>query len=164
MHRILPARLPYSALAFVTALTLTLSLAVQPTAAAPVPAVAVDPAGPPDPFGPASFGTDLAAPGAQPLDGLPLAFLPNAGQADPSVLFQAQGLGGSVGFTANELVVRLPSPAAGQPDQLDGLTAPDSASLPTDAPAADPAAAVPPAAPVDIHIQFDGANPAPEVV
>lgn len=95
----------------------------------------------------------------QPLTGLPLTFLPNAGQADPAVRFQTQGLGGSVAFTANELIVRLASAEAGGAQSLDRLTTPDPAN-PFGAPSA---AAVPPA-PVELRVQFDGANPAPELV
>ena len=43
---------------------------------------------------------------------LPLSFIPNAGQTDPSVQFQAQGLGGSLFFTPGEVVLELPTPAA----------------------------------------------------
>src|SRR5918911_1513897 len=58
---------------------------------------------------PASFST---APGA--LDAplprsdfgkLPLSFVANAGQSDPAVRFQAEGMGGSIFFTPEEVVL-----------------------------------------------------------
>jgi hypothetical protein len=39
---------------------------------------------------------------------LPLSFVPNTGQADPQVRFQASGLGGTLFFTPNEIVLALP--------------------------------------------------------
>ncbi len=53
---------------------------------------------------------------------LPLSFVPNAGQTDPAVRFQAQGMGGTLFFTPGEVVLSLPAPAqtrtpeAGVPD------------------------------------------------
>jgi hypothetical protein len=41
---------------------------------------------------------------------LPLAFVPNRGQEDASVRFQARGLGGSLFFTPSEVVFSLPNP------------------------------------------------------
>lgn len=42
---------------------------------------------------------------------LPLSFVPNAGQTDPTVRFQARGLGGGLFFTPNEVVLTLPARA-----------------------------------------------------
>ena len=42
---------------------------------------------------------------------LPLSFVPNAGQTDPAVRFQAQGMGGTLFFTHDEVVLSLPAPS-----------------------------------------------------
>ncbi len=47
------------------------------------------------------------------LSQLPLAFVPNAGQADPTVRFQAHDMGGTIFFTPEEVVLRLPSAGDG---------------------------------------------------
>ncbi len=47
-------------------------------------------------------------PAAADLSKMPLAFVPNAGQTDPRVRFQADGMGGSLFFTPEELVLALP--------------------------------------------------------
>jgi uncharacterized repeat protein (TIGR01451 family) len=39
---------------------------------------------------------------------LPLSFIPNAGQTDPAVRFQAHGLGGTLFFTPDQVVLSLP--------------------------------------------------------
>ena len=39
---------------------------------------------------------------------LPLSFMPNLGQTDPSVYFQVRGLGGTLFFTPGEIVLTLP--------------------------------------------------------
>ena len=48
---------------------------------------------------------------------LPLSFVPNAGQTDPAVRFQAQGMGGTLFFTPGEIVLLLPSPAQARTPQ-----------------------------------------------
>jgi uncharacterized repeat protein (TIGR01451 family) len=54
-----------------------------------------------------------AAPAAEPpVARLPLTFVANDGQAHPAVRFQAQALGGTVFFTASEVVFALPRAAA----------------------------------------------------
>jgi len=53
--------------------------------------------------------------------GVPLFFVPNQGQSDPAVRFQARALGGAAFFTANDVVLALPQPG--------GVAAPDRASL-----------------------------------
>ena len=47
------------------------------------------------------------------LSQLPLAFVPNAGQTDPAVRFQAHDMGGTLFFTPEEVVLRLPSAGDG---------------------------------------------------
>ena len=44
--------------------------------------------------------------------GLPLIFVPNAGQTDPAVRFQAETLGGTLFFTPTEVVLALPQTAS----------------------------------------------------
>lgn len=58
----------------------------------------------------------LAGPTAAPapdikldLSSLPLSFIPNAGQIDPAVRFQTHDMGGTVFFTADEVVLVLPA-------------------------------------------------------
>lgn len=54
-------------------------------------------------------------------DHLPLAFVPNEGQSDPVVRFQARGMGGSLFFTEGGVTLNLPAgeePAAGAPVTL----------------------------------------------
>ncbi|MDQ2997965.1 MAG: SBBP repeat-containing protein, partial [Chloroflexota bacterium] len=62
---------------------------------------------PPPPSIPAQ--APIAAAIAPTLAKLPLAIVQNAGQTDPSVKFHTRGLGGSLFFTSNELIMRLPS-------------------------------------------------------
>ncbi|HEU4323344.1 MAG TPA: Ig-like domain-containing protein [Roseiflexaceae bacterium] len=50
-----------------------------------------------------------AMPTAADLSKMPLAFVPNAGQTDPRVRFQADGMGGTLFFTPEELVLVLPA-------------------------------------------------------
>ncbi len=150
----------YPALALVTVLAMLMSSVVWPSTAAPVPTqpkrsaalAAPEPKLVPD------------APAAQALAGLPLAFLPNAGQADPAVRFQTQGMGGSVAFTQREVVVRLaPAAANAGADIQSPLVSSDPRSLRDRATSAMASADAAPAAPVELRIVFDGANPAPEL-
>jgi hypothetical protein len=81
----------------------------------------------------------------------PIAFVPNAGQSDPEVRFQAAALGGSVFFAPGEVVLSLPTAAAPRPRRLPpgGL---------------DRIAAPPPRPrPVVARLRFEAANPAPAV-
>jgi len=54
-------------------------------------------------------------------DRLPLSFIPNRGQEDPSVKFQTQGLGGSLFFTPGEVVFSLPNPVKVKEDDKDKI-------------------------------------------
>lgn len=72
-----------------------------------------------------------AAVGAPDLPTLPLAFVPNQGQTDPVVQFQAQSMGGTVFFTPHEVVVALPSAAAEQPAPTVRLSFLDANPTPT---------------------------------
>ncbi|GAB4534845.1 MAG: hypothetical protein Kow0063_18380 [Anaerolineae bacterium] len=54
---------------------------------------------------PASPTSPTIAPG---FGVLPLSFIPNAGQTDPAVHFQAHGLGGTLFFTPDQVVLSLP--------------------------------------------------------
>jgi hypothetical protein len=79
---------------------------------------------------PLSQVTAPAAPKTAPAAGqfakLPLAFVPNAGQTDPAVRFQARALGGSIFFTSEEVVLSLPtsSPQAARADRNRDLSEP----------------------------------------
>ena len=78
-------------------------------------------------------------------DRLPLSFVPNFGQEDEAVKFQAQGLGGKLFFTPSEVVFSLPNPIKVKEDDKDKIR-------------------------YDLHpanvvrIQYQGANENPEVV
>lgn len=75
------------------------------------------------------------------LSQLPLSFVPNAGQLDPSVHFQAHGLLGSdLFFAPQEVILALPGNVA------------DSSSSHISQP------------PVALRLRFEGANPTPELV
>src|SRR5262245_36553055 len=52
---------------------------------------------------------NTSSPGGR-IPGVPLFFVPNQGQSDPAVLFQAHALGGAAFFTASEMVLALPQP------------------------------------------------------
>jgi YVTN family beta-propeller protein len=63
----------------------------------------------------ASPGPAPAAPGIEDLGRIPLAFVPNRGQADAAVQFQAHGGGATFFFTAQEVLLSLPlTPPSGQ--------------------------------------------------
>lgn len=87
---------------------------------------------------------------------LPLSFVPNAGQTDPAVRFQAHSSRGAIFFAANEVVIRLPSTQSDLKPRNLGLDTPDQ---PLQNPVASGAAAA------DIvRLRFVGANAAPEVM
>ena len=69
---------------------------------------------------------------------LPLSFIPNAGQTDQAVRFQAHGYGGTLFFTPAEVTLVLPPTSDHRP----------------------PAAKQP----AVVSLRFVGANPAPEIV
>lgn len=129
-----------------TLLIITLLLAVLPQAVPfPVPAPAPAP-----PVIAPDFGR------------LPLAFVPNAGQTDPDVQFQARGMGGTIFFTSEEVVLSLPTA-----DQPSASAAPEH-HRPVDQRvsrrAAQPAHVVDSRpAPTVVRLQFTGANPSPTV-
>ncbi len=72
---------------------------------------------------------------------LPLSFIPNAGQSDPSVRYEARGLGGMLFFREDEIVLSLPTA------ETESQTARDPA-LPA---AVDPSFAI-------LRLRFDGAD------
>lgn len=73
---------------------------------------------------------------------LPLLFIPNTGQTHPNVRFYVRSLGGTLFFSETELVLSLPS------------SKPKNNSMSPD---------IPLTASSVLHIQFEGANPAPYV-
>ncbi len=95
------ARLPDRALALLLLLYLLAALPASPPL--PFPAAPdVPPAGPPP---------DAASA----LGRVPLAFVPNAGQSDPRVSFQAQVLGGTAAFSASGVTLALPDGSGERP-------------------------------------------------
>jgi hypothetical protein len=85
---------------------------------------------------------------------LPLAFVPNAGQTNPDVQFQARGMGGTIFFTSEEVVLSLPTA-----DQPSAPVAPERhhpANQRLSRRAEQPA-------PTVVRLQFAGANPSPTV-
>ncbi len=72
-----------------------------------------------------------AAQALAPWGHFPLAFMPNQGQADPAVQFQAQSLGGTAFFTPQEVVLALPPAAAEQPASSVRLGFVDANPVPT---------------------------------
>ncbi len=70
---------------------------------------------------------------------LPLSFISNAGQTDSRVEFMAHSWGGRLFFTSEELVLSLPNP---DPAVETGVTPPP---------------------PTVLRVQFDGANPSPQI-
>jgi hypothetical protein len=102
----------------------------------PVSSVADDPAIAPD------FGK------------LPLSFVPNTGQTDPSVRFQVRSMGGRLFFTPSEVVLSLPTPAEPQASSFELRD--ESDRIRNSQPVARNAAV--------LHLHFEGANPTPEVI
>ena len=86
------------------------------------------------------------APVAPDLEALPLSFVPNVGQTDPAVQFQAQSLSGTVFFTAAEVVLSLPAHDAAIANQS-GNPAGQASTTVVDA--------------AVVRIEFDGASAAP---
>ena len=83
---------------------------------------------------------------------LPLSFVPNAGQLDPTVRFQVRSAGGTVFFTPSAIVLSLPTRIA-----VDTREPPHPIS---------PARGPQPTVPVSralVRLVFDQANPAPEI-
>jgi hypothetical protein len=105
-HRPLVRKPPRALLAVLALLLIVTSLPTHPPLMAPQ-TVPLEP--PPPPAAP-SLPTN-AAPHAPDFGKLPLSFVPNAGQTDPSVRFQVASLGGTIFFTPREVVLSLPSPA-----------------------------------------------------
>lgn len=79
------------------------------------------------------------------VDASALAFVPNAGQSDPQVRYQAHGFGGTLFFTPEEVVLSLPAANAG----------PSAAEHPSDTPAAQSSI---------LRLRFEGANPDTAIV
>ncbi len=77
---------------------------------------------------------------------LPLAFVPNVGQTDPAVQFQAHGLSGNVFFTPSEVVL-APDGAKSRPSH------PEASAEP-----------IGQASPAIVRLRFEGANPAVEMI
>lgn len=88
----------------------------------------------------------VSVPTAADLSRQPLAFVPNAGQTDPLVRFQAQGMGGSIFFTPGEVVLVLPT----APDRAAGDSPLSLDALQRTPPQPRPTALV--------SLRFDGAN------
>jgi uncharacterized repeat protein (TIGR01451 family) len=94
--------------------------------------------------GPADTGSGFG-PGLD-FNRLPLSFVPNQGQTDSSVHFQAHGAGGALFFTPNEVVLSLPidSPPSAIDDQRSMSPGLGHWSV--------------------LRLRFDGANPAPDII
>ncbi len=85
------------------------SLGIAGDIAAPAAPAAVVPAAPSTDVPPAPMAAEHADMTQMPdLSSLPLSFVPNVGQTDPTVQFQAHAMGGSVFFTPKEVVLSLP--------------------------------------------------------
>jgi phosphatidylserine/phosphatidylglycerophosphate/cardiolipin synthase-like enzyme len=72
------------------------------------------------PTGGAKFA-NLTASDISSFNRLPLSFVPNRGQEDQAVRFQAQGLGGSLFFTPSEIVFSLPNPVKVKEDDKEKI-------------------------------------------
>ena len=83
---------------------------------------------------------------------LPLSFVPNAGQMDPTVRFQVRSAGATLFFTSNEIVLSLPTRTAADPSEIRN---PPSAIRDPQPAISKPRAIV--------RLVFDQANPAPEI-
>jgi hypothetical protein len=85
---------------------------------------------------------------------LSLAFVPNSGQFDPAIRFQAQSMGNRLSFTSNEVVLALPvAPPKARAEYTSVLPDIKHTSISSDL-------APPPAV---VRIRFDAANPAPDL-
>jgi len=87
---------------------------------------------------------------------LPLSFVPNAGQTDPAVRFQAHAAGGTLFFTPGEVVLSLPGPTVDRRPPTATLRQPSTGSGQRPV-----ASLVAPSALV--RLRFEGAHPAPQV-
>lgn len=85
---------------------------------------------------------------------LPITFVPNVGQSDPSVHFQAQGLGGMLFFTPAEIVLALPS-SKPEAQTISGAETTAALRPQIEAAASDRESVV--------RLSFLGANPAPNI-
>ena len=83
---------------------------------------------------------------------LPLSFVPNAGQMDPTVRFQVRSAGATLFFTSNEIVLSLPTRTAAD---LSEIRNPPSAVR-------DPQPAISNSRAI-VRLVFEQANPAPEI-
>ena len=83
---------------------------------------------------------------------LPLSFVPNAGQMDPTVRFQVRSAGATLFFTSNEIVLSLPTRSTDIPPEIRFSPAGARSPQPT---AGDPRAMV--------RLVFESANPATEI-
>ena len=88
---------------------------------------------------------------------LPLSFVPNAGQTDPAVRFEVRGMGGTLFFKANEVVLSLPTEPQ-SPARQDTTLAPLDHLREERLAAAEAAAP-----PTVVRLRFEDANPTPEV-
>ncbi|HEX6289758.1 MAG TPA: SBBP repeat-containing protein [Herpetosiphonaceae bacterium] len=103
---------------------------------------------------------DVPRPPMKPsLANLPIAFVPNVGQTDPSVEFQAQGLGGTLFFTPDQIVLTLPT--ASRSDQSTDDHSPVALKSRSRTRAAEPASRRDQRAVV--RLDFVGANPSPAI-
>jgi uncharacterized repeat protein (TIGR01451 family) len=100
--------------------------------------------------GPASPAPDFAR--GLDLHRLPLSFVPNRGQTDPRVQFQAHAPGGTLFFTPNEVMLSLPT--AGPPSATDDQASPSRAARPSSGPEHWSL----------LRLRFENANPAPEII
>ena len=105
-------------------------------------------------FGAAMVGPDLAATGRlkEASGRLPLSFVPNAGQMDPTVLFQVRSPGATLFFTTNEIILSLTTRSTRIPPEIRTSPAGVRSPQPT---AGDPRAMV--------RLVFESTNPATEV-
>jgi hypothetical protein len=99
---------------------------------------------------PATINPSIIPKNISALHKLPLAFTPNAGQADPTVRFQARGMGGAVSFKPDEIGVVLPKQGIG----TDRATLSSNGQIPHDR-SLDSETVV--------RLRFDGANPTPRI-
>jgi hypothetical protein len=91
------------------------------------------------------------------LDSHPAAFIPNLGQTDPTVRFQAHSMGGLAFFAPDEVVLKLPPPELISAQH-------DRATLPYQRIRRDRIKAALTIPPAVLRIRFDGANPTPDII
>ena len=112
----------------------------------------------PSNYSPVSANSSAKPASQASLAGMPLSFIPNDGQADPAVAFQADSPGGSLFFTANQVVVVLPRTGSSErlPVDLALRQSPELAPV-------SPLPATAESLPAVVRLTFDGANPTPEI-